>query len=127
MSFTLSQCRAIRFFADHAGFATPPGRMACAKRLAAAERYAEEHGWEYRWEQDDVPWDGDGEHPREWLVCLLLDADGHVLDSLGGIADPTAEYGRVVKAELAAVAMPDYEAMLDDLAGTYATCPAGAD
>lgn len=40
---------AIRFFADNAGYATPPGRMVCAKQLADAEAEAKRRQWYVEW------------------------------------------------------------------------------
>ena len=44
--------------------------------------------------------------PDEVLIAVLKDADGHVLESLGGIGDPSPSYQRLVEAELALEAMP---------------------
>ena len=107
----------IEFFAENAGYATPPGRMACAKSLALAEIAAERRCWAYEWEED---WDADTswlEDEREsykersrFYSCILRDVCGEVLASLGGIhflGEPDFRrdsYVRVVEAELAAEA-----------------------
>lgn len=44
---------AIEFFAKYASCVTPPGRMGTAKKLADAEAYAAEQGWEYLITDDD--------------------------------------------------------------------------
>ena len=112
--------RRTRFFQEHAGYATPPGRMACAKALAQAEIEAEANEFTFEWEgEQDPDWSwftdsrGRSAEPSErdiQLCCLLKDEDGKVLASLGGIhfntwnwyADP---YRRVVEAELASEAL----------------------
>ena len=40
------------------------------------------------------------------LRPVLKDADGHLLESLGGIGDPSPSYRRLIEAELALEAMP---------------------
>jgi hypothetical protein len=107
---------AVRFFADHAGYATPPGRMACAASLAEAECRAERVGLVYRWEEDQDPdwsWREEGVPDYPMLCCLVFDPRDlkHPLASLGGI-DLGAEgtfnshdpYRRVIEAELASEA-----------------------
>ncbi len=94
--------KAIRFFAKNAGYATPPGRMVCAKALADAELLSERFGCTYDWEFNPEPWDGDtGYTPTEVLDCVMRTDGGIVLASLSGIADPDAKYARVIQAELA--------------------------
>ena len=121
---------AFQFFMDHAGYATPPGREACALSLARAESWAkarEDAGaLQYLIEDEDMdPADSFTEpddiafaraHP--WL-CLALQAKRAPCDrcglgggwetvaSIGGVSvksmnDP---YIRVLKAELAHEAM----------------------
>jgi hypothetical protein len=107
--------RKILWFAEHAGYCTPPGRMACAKTLALAEDYAADMDWEHYWEPD-----GDGcggcdcgdkrcrcssGKPHLTEYCVLKDKDGNVLASLGGICEASEDYRRVVQAELSAEAM----------------------
>lgn len=118
--------RAVQFFYAHAGFGHNPktetktqGKRRCARALAKAEAYAYEHDWTYQWGGDSCIGGDCGEtatcdHPccqqteHECLWCQLWDADGkQVLASLGSICEPSAEYKRVVKAELALEAMPD--------------------
>lgn len=111
-----------QFFYLHAGYSYDPkietrdkGRIRCAKYLATAEAYARNSEWEYRWEDD---WDigshkkyyGKGSvyevsEPETCESCLLLDADGEVLESLGCIDDADKNYRRVIEAELASEAM----------------------
>lgn len=122
-----------RFFFDHAGFSVghgetqEQGKIRGAIELARAVEYAEEHGWEFEWEQDvdgcsgcdcrseDCACSAGTDH--ETLCCILRDSEpschdsygrargGAVLASLGGICSPTREYGRVVEAELASEAL----------------------
>ena len=77
--------------------------------LAKAEQYAEEQGWTVEWDYDQDEYqlgDAEDKMPDEVLVAVLKDADGHVLESLGGIGDPSPSYQRLVEAELALEAMP---------------------
>jgi hypothetical protein len=108
---------AIKFFAENAGYCTPPGRMACAKRLADAEAFAENIDLKVTWEADDSltveDLCGDFTTPEKLaedlnsgrLECLharVEDACGGVLASLGGILirPDDRDYRRVVEAEL---------------------------
>jgi len=82
---------------------------AYAMRLAKAEQFAEEQGWKVEWEYDQYEYqlgDAETERPDEVLSAILMDADDHVLESLGGIGDPSPSYRRLVEAELALEAMP---------------------
>ncbi len=77
-----------------------------SKALAAAEERARDKGWEFEWSHDEDPdlsWASDEERDniKEVLVVVLKDENGHVLESLGGIVDPTTAYGREIEAELA--------------------------
>jgi hypothetical protein len=116
--------KAVQFFYKHAGYSYDPkketprqGRLRCARQLAKAEHYAFEHDWTYSWQDDscigadcgetatcDHPCCQGTEHVCEW--CALVDADGKQLASLGSICEPSSEYRRVVRAELALEAMP---------------------
>jgi len=104
---------AYQFFLEHAGYATPPGREACAFELAYAEQYAKQCGWAYQWEDDpepDLSWaiaEENGYEIETVEMVTLYDQGGKWLDSLCGITDATREYRRVVEAELAANAMGD--------------------
>jgi len=111
-----------RFFLEHAGYCTPPGRAACALALARAEARADDEGLVVVWNGEDIPWDGDGPPPPIWMWAGVVRAeDAHqewgcmpapkrgatYLASLGGIGlngwrDP---YVRVVSAELLAEAL----------------------
>ena len=105
-----------KFFIEHAGVSYRPGketkaqgRRRGAEALARAEQYAEEQGWKVEWDYDQNEYqmgDAETEMPNEVLVAVLRDADGHVLESLGGIGDPSDSCRRVVEAELALEAMP---------------------
>lgn len=106
----------VKFFMEQAGESYQPGketraqgRRRGAEALARAEQYAEEQGWKVEWEFDQDEYqlgDAETEMPKEVLEAVLRDADGRVLESLGGIGDPTDNYQRVVEAELALEAMP---------------------
>ena len=82
---------------------------AYAMKLAKAEQHAEEQGWTVEWDYDQDEYqlgDAEDKMPDEVLIAVLKDADGHVLESLGGIGDPSPSYRRLVEAELALEAMP---------------------
>lgn len=121
---------AIEFFAENAGYCTPPGRMACARDLARAESEGSRRGWVVEWSPDpdcDRDWVGDGFdcacersykravfRARDGWECFcesaVLWAPGEVLiGSLGGICSADSSYRRVISAEL----------MLDGLAGEW--------
>lgn len=98
-----------RFFHAEAGWATPPGKVACAMILARAEEWAVVEGVEYEWAEDDCIESSDFRddvpaYPL-WVCVARL---GDAVESLGGIdfgpgCDPWGEpYKRVVEAELAA-------------------------
>lgn len=85
-----------RFFHEHAGWATPPGKAAYALALAKAEREAERRGLTVVWEDEMLPWDGDCEAPPIHVMASIYHPDrpedcqrGHphyyVLAHLGGI------------------------------------------
>jgi hypothetical protein len=123
---------AARFFLKHAGYATPPGRVACALHLARAERRAEEMGIvreraEYRlgngrvlalWEYDtDGLVDREVQPGCEVLQCAVM-VDGEWLASCGGIelrapsfvqGRPRDPYIRVMQAELLAEAFAELD------------------
>jgi len=88
-----------KFFYAHASGSWNPatetpqaGRRRYARQLAKAERHATMEGWHAVWESDV-------EEPGS-EVCLLVDLDGRILQSLAGIEGATARYRRVVMAEL---------------------------
>jgi hypothetical protein len=100
-----SLVRSYRFFFEFAGCCVG-FRAQGALALAKAERYSTDHEWVAFWEWDedaDLSWMSEEERNREHevLCCLLKDADGNVLASLGGITDPDRNYQRVIVAELA--------------------------
>ena len=103
------------FFAEHAGLSYNPatetpeqGQERTGRALAAAEEWAESHGYVVTWEDDE-----DGDHSYleqsefdgyQITTCeqaTLFDRDGNVLAALGCIDDATDDYRRVVGAELA--------------------------
>jgi hypothetical protein len=119
---------AVAFFYEHAGFSYPAdadqyrmvaGQLECARRLAEAERYGREHGWEVEWEYDpepclvcecgseDCPCYTRITHVTLGAVLYVTPPDPYGLRvststvaSLWGICRPTREYQRVVAAEL---------------------------
>lgn len=134
----------IRFFAENAGYALPPGRMACAKALALAEVEACKRGWVFEWSEDwdaDTSWMDDDaacwrKSDRErsyFLQCLLRerDEDGTILASLCGIhflrggpanTEHRKTYGRVVEAELAWQALDEEKRTRQEDARAIAAC-----
>lgn len=120
--------RAWKFFLENAGYATPPGRAVCALEFAKAEQWANDNGIEF-WLEDDPDADASfvetwcaadrtrwnaAEHHAYTMSCYRPCPDHgwdckhrEVLASLCGIFDPTDDYLRVVRAELALEAMPD--------------------
>ncbi len=110
--------RAYRFFCEHAGYATPPGRAVCSLALARAEAEAKEIGLRFVWEDDPEEYqlgDAEDNRPAYVLNCRVEDAGGTQLPvSLGGIGvnslnDP---YLRVVEAELASQAIEEHNSHL---------------
>lgn len=105
------------FFYKHVGYSYDPktetkrqGRIRYAKDYARAEAYAKAAGWRVHWEDEQEPWDGDTPEP-DYLFCgLLYNAEGDILASLGmiGVDDLNDPYLRVVAAELALEAIPDF-------------------
>lgn len=105
-----------QFFYDNAGYSynsntetAEQGHERCAKELANAESWAVLDGYTFRIEPDpdaDESWldDETEDYQREWRGaawwCRMLDADGTVVQSLGGCYG-YSDYERVVKAELA--------------------------
>jgi len=95
------------FFYRNAGFGYDPrkesrrtGKARCAAKLARAEMFADGQGWTCEWVADDCPCEcQDGPHEAEG--CILRDGQGKVRASLWGICGATAEYRRVVEAQLA--------------------------
>lgn len=103
--------KAVQFFAANAGYATPPGRMVCAKHLAEAEALADSLGLEVKWEYDtdaDLSWctKKDLEDIKrgaiEVLQAYIRDDAGNCLANLGGVSIHIDDknYRRVVEAEL---------------------------
>lgn len=114
----------------HGGYSYLPGerpsrgRARGAREAARALNEGERRGWYVEWEHDEFNHGDYGENedgtpyvPNEVLVAVLYDADGNVLESLGGIADPTRDYAKTVEAELMMEALatagddPRYPAM----------------
>jgi len=103
-----------RFFKEHAGFATPPGRAACAIALARAEVAAQDAGIAFVYKLDsEVNWalGRDGEYhasPAFVLHAIFEDEDEQQrsLAAIGGVdAEADAAFYRVVEAELADTAL----------------------
>jgi hypothetical protein len=126
--------RDYRFFRAHAGGWVGHNAQG-ALALVHAERAAEILGWAYGWFGDDdadlgdhaiwcpderreqAGYQRDGSncprfnpsflvaHAHYAYVCILKDARGEVLESLGGVIDPDDAYRRVIEAELASEAI----------------------
>jgi hypothetical protein len=112
----------IRFFSAHAGYSYDPaketktqGRWRCARRLALAERHAQNVGLSFHWfiDPDSTSAEWSDERPawRQWC-CQATDQKDNVVASLSAIdfgrkgtpyGDP---YKRVVEAELALEVLP---------------------
>lgn len=108
-----------RFFFEHAGYSTPPGKAACALALARAEHVAKDIA------DAGFEWLDDFDQPIEDLLdpsifrseeefkvycdryrdhvegCVLRDAKGEVRASLWAIIGADSNYRRVIEAELA--------------------------
>ncbi len=111
----------IMFFAEHAGFRTPPGRLACAKEMAESELAGLALDLECIWEHEQEDWIdfvGDCEPTKTWLrrfeqgthevfYAYVENHNGDHLAGLGGIVLERGEtnYKRVVQAELFAEAI----------------------
>jgi hypothetical protein len=98
----------VRFFLEHAGYSTPPGRLACAWRLAEAEARGIQEGLIFNHCPEWDEWDADVPKPKYVLLCEVWESEAArdfgacSLASLGmvgvnSLADP---YLRVVRAEL---------------------------
>jgi hypothetical protein len=101
-----------RFFYDSAGFSYRPddetreqGHINAAKALAVAELYAEDQGWWYEWSFDICDCEFE-RHDVCQTLSLWSEDGGRCLGSLGGICEPSTDYRRVARAELALDAMP---------------------
>lgn len=116
-----------RFFLEHSGYCTPPGRAACALSSARDEARGEELGLVFEWQDDelaDTSWCercqsedfGHQEQHRLWICEAKL--DGETLAQLCGIdfgagRDPWMRdpYKRVIEAELAGEALACIDAL----------------
>jgi hypothetical protein len=106
---------AYQFFLKNAGYSVAQGetqtqgRQRSARELANAENWARKHGVTFHWEPDTdadpFDWDGEGPIGETAEGCVARCASGGVLESLWGIWDASAEYRRVIEAELASEAM----------------------
>lgn len=111
--------RAWRFFRSQAVGSVGENALS-ALHLVRAEAYASDAGWTFTWDDDHDPVGALGDHAywcadyrarrkcggHEVLCCVLRDREGTPLASLGAIIDPSAEYSRVIEAELALEALP---------------------
>lgn len=110
------QQAAFNFFFEHAGYSYKvetesgfAGRTRCANDLVLAEARADDAGFSFEWDQDDITSEEfSDERPFYHLWrCAMKDEDGETLASLGGIdfgrdVEPWGQdYTRVVEAELA--------------------------
>lgn len=94
--------RQAKFFKTHGGY-----KKDQALKLLEAEEYGEEHGWKVEWQGDESPDMSGIEDAKEVLVAILKNSNDRVIGSLGGIADPSRDYARVVEAELMLEAMSE--------------------
>lgn len=108
-----------KFFHEWAGYATPPGKVACAATLAKAEQWAEDEGITFEWSVDpciDSSDFSDEEPPYALWQCLATYENETA--SLCGIdfgrdKEPWGDpYKRVVEAELASELQTDFFAAL---------------
>ncbi len=113
---------AVKFFHENAGYCYNPatetqeeGKRRCALSLAVAEQWAQDNDIEAEWQWDDAPWDGDCPAPDELWGCILKHGDS--VASLWSIADPDANYRRVIEAELASELLHIEQDALKDYAG----------
>lgn len=111
-----------QFFMNHAGYATPPGRVVCAALLARAEVRAQEAGLTFEWVWDDdadlsLMTDREREKDHEVMGCVVHAPEGQVLASLWGVTDPDRNYIRVVEAELALEALAELDAFTREWKG----------
>jgi len=118
---TTADRNAVAFFYQHACWGYNPatetkaqGRHRGARNLADAEAWARTVGMTFVWEDDDIPWDGDSDSPREMLGCIARWRDGSTAASLWGLADPNADYVRVVESELSMEARAEMRASLEE-------------
>lgn len=116
MTITAARRRRLEFFAANAGYATPPGRLLCAKSLADAEERREaleaEDRIAIRWEWDDeadLSWADEetlaklADGTYEVVTCLVtIEDDGEARSAglCGIIIAANDPYARVVEAEL---------------------------
>lgn len=106
-----------RFFYENAGYSynanvesAEQGKRRCARELAAAETWARDAGYSFRWEVDPFfdssEWSDDPEPWAQWM-CTMHGDDGEIVQHLGGVdfgrdGSPWGNaYRRVVEAELA--------------------------
>lgn len=99
---------ATRWFQEHAGWCTPPGRMICAQGLAYTEAAVDKLeslgvlkvSWTYD-DDPDLSWMTERERANVQDVLILeIEALGEV-SALCGIVDPDDDYRRVLVAEVA--------------------------
>jgi hypothetical protein len=128
-----------KFFYKHAGFCFDPqtetraqGKRRCAVEMAEAEAYMQDVGWYCEWSED---WEigshkdyyGKGScyedrEPNTCEYCILFDENGDMLASLGCIDDASADYRRVIEAELADEAYSTIMAAKRNDADVYSYC-----
>lgn len=107
-----------QFFQEWAGYATPPGRAACALELARAERAADAAGVSLMVEPEpdpDLSWMDEDDMRREHAVvnvylvqeCETCGETRRLPYSLGNVTDPDQNYLRVLFAELASEWLDD--------------------
>ena len=103
----------IEFFATHAGWCTPPGRMMCAKSLADAEEWREQMElgplsieWvdevDALYEGDSDPWIEERLADGRLVIVGCVVTMGEQIASLGGVVVSSVNdpYCRVIEAQL---------------------------
>lgn len=97
----------VKFFTKHSGRVGKKASAEVGQQLACAEVCAELAGWTYEWILEEEDWNeflGEGmtlDDVQEVLYVNLIDEEGEIVQSLGGIIDPDKLFVRITEAELA--------------------------
>jgi hypothetical protein len=104
--------KAFQFFLENQPCYIVGHHAECALALAKAERNAKSLGMFATWEHDDIglrELREEGFDSEVCLICLIYDAMGNCCGSLSGIDDNSAEYRRVIEANLFLESIQDME------------------